>query len=738
VRRREVSLIGQPVDRVDGIQKITGTAAYSGDMNIAGQAHAVLVLSTVPKGRILSIDSTEAEHLPGVLFVMSYVNAPRLPQGGRAGINPPAGRVLSLLQDAEVHYNREPVAVVVAETLEQATAAAAIVDVRYQESAAQLDFSSAQAAAHSPGKVNGEEADSIRGNLADDQAAARVVETYQTPMEHHSPLEPHATLAHWDGDHLTLYDSTQYITGTQGTLAKVLGVPKDRIRVICPYVGGGFGCKGSMWSHAALTAMVARLLARPVKTVLQRPQMFGPVGGRPRTEQRLLVASRQNGQFLTIRHDVLSHTSVIEDFTEPAALQTRILYDCPNLSTSHRLVPLNVGTPTFQRAPGHATGTFALESAIDELAYALKMDPIQLRLSNEPALDPEKRLPWSSRSLRQCYASGAAAFGWSRRSLAPNSMHKGRTTVGWGVASATYPANRQAANARARLTAEGIVVVQSGTQELGTGTYTVMTQIAAQTLGFPMERVRFELGDSDFPEAPVSGGSQSVASVAPAVQAAALALRGKLIQLAIDDEASPVHDVSPADIIIAEGFIGMRASSRREPLSALVARAGGGDILADASAQPGLEKKQYSMHSFGAVFVEVNVDRDLGQISVPRVVARYGIGTLMNAKTGRSQLMGGIVWGVGMALMEQSVLDERTGRIVNANLAEYHIPTNADIGEIDVGVVAENDPHINSLGARGIGEIGITGVAAAIANAVYHATGVRVRKLPITLDTLLV
>jgi xanthine dehydrogenase YagR molybdenum-binding subunit len=733
-----LSVIGQATDRVDGVRKITGSATFTADVNLANQAHAVLVLSTVPKGRITSIDSAPAEHAPGVLYVMTPMNAARLPEGGRAGVNPPAGRVLSLLQDFEVHYNRQPVALVVAETREQASAAAALIVLRYQESAALLDFSRQQETAHSPGKVNGEDADSTRGAGAgnDTGEAVELSEVYTTPMEHHNPLEPHATLAHWVGDRVTLYDSTQYITGTQRTLAKVLGIPQENVRVRCPFVGGGFGCKGSMWSHAALTAMAARHLNRPVKLVLERPQMFGPVGGRPQTVQKLYLAAQRNGQFAAIRHDVLSHTSVIEDFTEPAALQTRIMYASPKLETTHRLVALNVGTPTFQRAPGHATGTFALESAIDEMAYALRVDPIELRLRNEPALDPQKQLPWSSRSLRQCYESGAAAFGWSRRAAAANATQQGRTAVGWGVASATYPANRQAAKARASITADGQVIVQSGTQELGTGTYTVMTQVAADALGYPPERVRFELGDSDLPEAPVSGGSQTVASVAPAVHAAASALRERLIDLAVADAASPAHGASRAEIIIENGLIGARAGARREPLAALVARAGGAAIVAEGSAQPGAEKQQYSFHSFGAVFAEVEVDRDLGRIRVPRVVARYGIGRLLNAKTGRSQLIGGIVWGIGMALMEQSVLDQRTGRIVNANLAEYHVPTNADIGEIDVGVIAEDDPHINLLGARGIGEIGITGVAAALGNAVYHAIGVRVRELPITLDKL--
>jgi xanthine dehydrogenase YagR molybdenum-binding subunit len=732
-----MTLIGQPLNRVDGAPKVTGAAAYTADANREGQAHAVLALSTIPKGRIASIDTAAAMRMPGVLLVMTYANALRLPEGGRAGINPPAGRVLSLLQDDEVHYNREPIAVVVAETREQARSAAAMLEISYQPLPAQLDFDRTEP--HSPGKVNGEDADSARGGGASmEEGSARVTATYTTPMEHHNPMEPHATLAYWIDGRLTVFDSTQYITGAQVTLSKVLGVDKDHVRVICPYVGGGFGCKGSVWSHVPLTAMAARELNRPVKLVLDRAQMFGPVGGRPRTLQRLSVTAGRNGEFTSMSHDVVSHTSVIEDFTEPAAMQTRILYGCRSLRTTHRVVPLNVATPTFQRAPGHSTGTFALESALDEMAYALRVDPMQLRLRNEPAADPETQLPWSSRSLRQCYESGAAAFGWSRRSATPNSMHKGRTAIGWGMAAATYPAIRQAASARARMRADGRILVQSGTQDLGTGTYTVMTQIAADALGFPMDQVTFELGDSDLPEAPVSGGSQSVASVAPAVRAAALALREKLVALAVADESSSLCGVASEQIVIENGLMGSRSGARREAVAAIMARAGSAEVVADATVRPGDEKKQFSMHSFGAVFVEVHVDRDLGEIRVPRVVARYSVGRLMNEKTGRSQLMGGIVWGIGMALMEQSVLDEQSGRIVNANLADYHIPTNSDIGAIDVGVVAEDDPYINPLGARGIGEIGITGVAAAIANAVYHAVGVRVRDLPITLDKLLV
>lgn len=731
-----MSLIGAPVDRVDGRVKVTGAAPYSGDVDLPRLAHAVLVLSTVASGRITSLDTAAALQLPGVLAVMTHLNAWRLPQGGRAGVNPPAGRVLTLLQDDVVHFNRQPAAVVVAETLDQAVGAAREVKVGYAAEPATLDFADAKPNAHAPEKVNQEPTDSERGQIPA-EAFARVEAVYTTPMEHHNPMEPHATVAQWQGDKLTLYDATQYISGCQSTIAKTLGIPKDNVRVICPYVGGGFGCKGSTWAHVPLAAMAARQVARPVKLVLERPQMFGPVGGRPRTEQHLMISADETRRLTGMRHDVFSHTSMIEDFTEPSALQTRMQYDCANVKTAHRLVRLSVGTPTFQRAPGEATGTFALESALDELAYRLKVDPLELRRRNEPPMDQDKRLPWSSRKLLECYAQGAEAFGWSSRNPEPGSMRAGRYKVGLGMATATYPANRSPAAASATLTTDGFLVVRSGTQELGTGMYTIMSQLAAETMGFPLERVRFELGDSRFPQAPVSGGSQGTASVAPAVQAAVSELRRKLVTLAVADSASPAFGAAAQDVVIEDASIGRRGQARREPVVATLARSGAAALEADGAAKPGEEKQHYSMHSFGAVFAEVHVDPDLGIVRVPRIVARYDVGRLLNSKTGRSQLLGGVVMGVGMALMEESILDGRYGRIVNANLAEYHVPTNADIGLIDVGVVDDSDPYIDPLGARGIGEIGITGVAAAVANAVYHATAIRVRDLPITLDKLL-
>ncbi|ENZ78980.1 MULTISPECIES: xanthine dehydrogenase family protein molybdopterin-binding subunit [Ralstonia] len=732
-----MSNVGQPLDRTDGLLKVTGQARYSAEFQVPRLVHAVLVQSTVPAGRITRVDTHVAQAMPGVLLVMTHENAPRLPNDGKPALEPPAGRVLSLLQDDQVHYNGQPVAVVVGDTLEHAQAAARMVRVEVAQQPARLDFETARADAHSPGKVQTQSADTMRGDMASGmaQAAQRIEAIYGTPMEAHNPMEPHATIAVWEGDSLTLYDSTQYVSGVRRTVARTLGLSPDKLRVVCPFVGGGFGCKGSVWSHVVLAAMAARQAGRPVKLVLERAQMFGPVGGRPRTEQRIAMGAASDGRFTAISHDSLTTTSMIEDWTEPCAIVTRMLYDTPNQRTTHRLARLNVGTPTFQRAPGEATGTFALEVALDEMAYALGIDPVELRLRNDAAQDPEKRIPWSSKSLAACYRTGAERFGWARRNPQPGSMREGTTRVGWGMATATYPANRSAAAATARYLPDGTAQVESGSQDLGTGTYTVMTQVAADAMGMPVDRVLFSLGDTRMPEAPVSGGSQSVASVSPAVQAAGQQARDALIAAAIADASSPLHGLAAGAITVADGVLSAH-SGAREPAAAVVARYGR-PIEVTAKVQPGEEKQKFSMHSFGAVFAEVHVDADLGVIRVSRIVGSYGVGRLLNAKTGRSQLMGGIVWGMGMALFEESLLDPRYGRIVNNNLAEYHVPVNADVPDIDILVLDEADPHINPLGAKGIGEIGITGVPAAIANAVYHATGRRVRELPITLDKLI-
>jgi xanthine dehydrogenase YagR molybdenum-binding subunit len=732
--------LGQPLDRIDGQSKVTGQARYAAEHPLPRLAHAVLVTSTIAHGRIATIQTAVAERMRGVVLVMTHLNAPKLPNQGRPALEPPAGRFLNLLQNDQVQYNNQPVALVVAETLEQAQDAARFVQIAYAASPAELDFDRAKTVAHPALKARDEEAATSRGDFLGGwhSASTRVDAVYTTPEETHNPMEPHATIAHWEGEHLTLYDSTQGVTGVKTVVAKTLGLPVGQVRVLCPHVGGGFGCKGSAWSHVLLAAMASRQAGRPVKLVLDRPQMFGMVGYRPRTEQRLRLGATADGRLTAMGHEVIASTSFQEDWLEPSALLTRMLYTSENQQTSHRLARLHHGTPTFTRAPGPASGSFALESAMDELAYALKMDPIALRLKNYAETDLGRGLPWSSKALRQCYAAGAERFGWSSRTPEPRSMRKGPLLVGWGMATAVYPSHRSPASASARFLPDGSALVQSGSQDLGTGTYTVMTQVAAEALGLPLDRVRFELGDTALPEAPGSGGSQSVASVAPAVQAAARAARDKLVALALADPQSPLHGSRPEEAVVELGQMFRKAApERREAVQALLARHGGQVVEATAKATPGAEAKAFSMNAFGAIFAEVNVDPDLGIITVPRLVGAYGVGQLLNRKTGHSQLMGGIVWGISMALHEKTEMDLRTGRAVNGNLAEYHVPVHADIGSIDLIVVDEVDPQINGLSAKGIGEIGIVGVAAAIGNAVFHATGRRIRALPITLDNLL-
>ncbi|MDB5952440.1 MAG: acylaldehyde oxidase [Massilia sp.] len=720
-----MNIIGQGMDRTDGRLKVSGAAMYSAEHAIPHLAQAVMVQTTIASGRIETIDDAKACAMPGVLLVMTHLNAPRI--RGKS--------TLSLLQDDTVQYNGQPIAVVVADTLEHAQDAARHIQLRYTATPAVLSFDDAKTSPRPTSKP-----DFFRGDpTAGERGATTNIDTvYTTPIESHNPMEPHATIAVWDGDALTLYDSTQSVSGVRDTVAETLGIAADKVRVVCPFVGGGFGCKGETWSHVLLAAMASKLAGRPVKLALERTQLVGPIGMRPMTEQRIRLGAASDGKLGAVIHNTISSTSFVDDFPETCGDITKMLYSSASVQTTQRMATLNLGPPTYMRAPGESTGSFALESALDELAYALHLDPIELRLRNYAERDPTSDLPFSSKSLRECYRVGAERFGWPRRTAEPCSMRAGRTMVGWGMATASYPAHISPARASASIRADGTALVRSGSQDLGTGTYTVMTQIAAEALGMAVSKVTFELGDTGLPEAPASGGSQTVASVGPAVYAAAKAARDRLVGMAVSDALSPLHGLAADDVIADDGWlIDHKRADRRESMVAVIERHGGHNVTADGRAGPGDVKKRFAMHSFGAVFVEVHVDPDLGTIRVPRVVGAYGVGRLINKKTGHSQLMGGIVWGLGMGLMEKTEFDWRTGRPLNSNLADYHVPVNADINDIDITVVEEDDPHVNVLGAKGIGEIGIVGVAAALANAVYHATGKRIRDLPITLDKLL-
>lgn len=736
--------IGEPLDRVDGRLKVMGLATYTAEHKIDNLAYAVMVSSTIAKGHITAIDTAAARREPGVLAILTHQDHIQLAKNPMER-NPqsPADRALQLLQNDRVYYAYQPVAVAVADTLEAAQEAAKLVKVKYAVQTPSVTLHRNPADFYTPKKMGGagDPGESNRGDVQAGLAMAgrRIEHAYSTPFQHHNPMEPHATIAVWDGpDKLTIYDASQGIFGDRQRIAELLGLQPDNVRVIALYLGGGFGSKGPTWSHVLLCAMAARRVNRPVKLVLARPQMFGPVGCRTETRQTISAGAKHDGTLTGLRNEVLSHTSTMDEFCEPASVPTRMLYSVPNNRTHQRLIRSDIGTPSYTRAPGEAPGTYALEAALDELAYELHMDPLELRRKNYADHDEDKNLPWSGKSLNKCYDMASERFGWSRRKMEPRSMREGNTLVGWGMATSVYPARRSEAAAVARLLPDGTVHVDAGTQELGGGTYTIMTQIAADGVGVSPARVKFRLGDTRYPKTPVSGGSQTAASTGSAVYLAARALQEKLVQLAISDSRSPVYGASTSDVVVQDGHISLRGSpGKSETLEALIARTGQPFIEGYDDTKPGAEAKEYSGYSFGTQFAEVRVDGDLGQIRVSRMVGAFGAGRILNAKTARSQFMGGMIWGISFALYEHSVYDERLGRIVNNNLAEYHVPTNRDVGVIEALWVNEEDDHVSPIGAKGIGEIGITGAAAAIANAVFHATGKRVRDLPITPDKLL-
>jgi xanthine dehydrogenase YagR molybdenum-binding subunit len=732
-----MGILGQPLDRVDGHLKVTGGAHYAAEFPTANVAHAALVGSSVAAGQITGFDLARAQAMPGVLAILTPDNAPRLTLENAA----PQTVTAPLMQDHTVLFNRQPVALVVADSLERALAAAGAVRVQYHETEALTAMEPHLAQAYVPKDFrNGDRPpDTQRGTAeaAFNNAAIKVDVTYMTPIEHHNPMEPHATIAAWDGDHLTVWTATQGIAGAHVTLATFFGLDPKNVRIICPYVGGGFGSKGNTWPPVTLTAMAARLVGRPVKLVLERADMYANNGYRPQTIQRLRLGAGADGKLVSLRHDGITSMSMpqLGEFAEPTGLAAEMLYACPNVAVTHRLVSINAGLPTYMRAPGEASGVFALESAMDELAVATKLDPLELRLRNYTDQDPHENKPFASKALRACYSQGADAFGWSRRTPEPGSMRDGATLIGWGMATATYPTNRMAASARVRMGANGGVLVQSATQDLGTGTYTVLAQLAADELGVPMHRVQVEIGDSTMPLAPVSGGSMTVASMTPAVQQACAALRGQLVDLALSDPVLGWKGQDRAALKWRDGAVVGPGGQVR--LAELLAHHGQDAIEVTADAKPGDERDKYSMHAFGAQFVELRIDPELGMIRVARYVGAFDGGRIMNRKTARSQLIGGITFGIGMALFEQTRMDRATGRITNANLSDYLVAVNADVPDLQTILVANDELVSNPLGAKGLGELPMVGVAAAIANAVWHATGKRVRKVPIRIEDVM-
>jgi xanthine dehydrogenase YagR molybdenum-binding subunit len=687
---------GAPLDRIDGVQKVTGAATYAYEYPVEGVAYVFPVQSTIARGRVVSIDASAALALPGVIAVLSHENAPRLA--------PLDNAELALFQSDAVVYHGQFVAAVVAETSEIARQAASLVVVRYEEQPHDVELRTDRGDLYKPQSIilGYAETDTESGDVEAALAHASISldHTYSTPAEHNNPLEPHATTAIWSDEEITLYDANQGSHAIQDAVATAFRLSPERVRVIAPYVGGGFGSKGFPHPHTILTVMAAQVTKRPVKLALTRQQMFALVGYRTPTIQRIRFGAGRDGQLTAIAHDVVAQTATIYEFAEPAAIPTRVMYASPNRRTTHRLARLDVPVPSWMRAPGECPGMFALESAMDELAIACGLDPIELRIRNEPAVDPETGHPFSSRNLVACLREGAQRFGWAPRDPQPRARRAGSWLSGTGVAASTYPSYQFPASALVQVDRAGNYQVRIDATDIGTGAWTALTQIAADALEVPLERVHLEIGDSALPKAFLAGGSSGTASWGWAIFNAASALRARLHE--------KYGGIVPADGLEASG---------------------------EFDTNP--EARQFSMHAFGAQFAEVLVNDVTGEVRVPRLLGVFAAGRIINPKTARSQLLGGMTMGLSMALHEQSVMDPRFGDYVNHDFAEYHIATNADVGTIDVTWIDEEDLHVNPMGAKGIGEIGIVGTAAAIANAVYHATGIRVRDLPITLDKLL-
>jgi len=732
-------LVGKPVNRIDGKLKVTGGARYAAEFPLLNLAHAVFITSPIASGRITDIDIKVAEESPGVLAVLTHLNMPKLAQEPKFGFGAIfTGQSFSPMQGAEIYYSGQQVAMVIADTLERATHAAKLVQFTYtvEQPVTIKDIDKA----YEPETMWGGmfPARMVKGDVGQGiaQADVQINATYTIAGNHHNPMEPSATIAAWSGDKLTLYDATQGVFSTQSTVANLLGIPVENVRVISTFVGGGFGCKGPVMSHTWLTAIASREVGRPVKLVLTREQMYTSVGYREEQSMEMTLAATSKGKLTAIKHIKTSATSPFEDWAEPSTGVVSNIYSCDNVEASYRLVKANVMTPTFTRAPGEVPGMFAIESAMDELAYKLGIDPIELRLRNHADLEPRSGKPYSSKSLKECYARGAKLIGWRNRNPQPASMKQGRYLIGYGMASSSFPTHRPftAQSARATLLSDGRVVVQCGAVDIGTGAYTILAQVAADVLGLSPEQIQVEIGDTTLPNVTFAGGSMGAGAWSSAVHTAAIALRNKLVTMAITNPQSPLYQAKPEDIAVENGrLFHTQDPSQGETYTAVLCHLEQPSVEVVASWKPDMGAGQkYAMHAFGAQFAKVQVDPDFGTVRVLKCVGVFAAGRILNAKTARSQLIGGIVWGIGQALLENTHMDYNYGRYTNANLAEYLIPVNADIPDIEIDFIPEEDPHINVLGVKGIGEIGMVGAGAAIANAIFHATGKRMRDLPIT------
>ncbi|WP_327365421.1 xanthine dehydrogenase family protein molybdopterin-binding subunit [Streptomyces sp. NBC_01217] len=734
-------MIGQAVNRVDGPLKATGRATYAYEHWDAGQPlYGFIAGATIGKGRITRIDTETAERAPGVHLVMTHLNAPV--QGTRDESIPfEYWRAQPVLTSADIHYYGEPVALVVAATLEQARAAADLVDIEYSTGRGRFDFGEYEDDTYIPKVVNaGLPTDTAVGDFDAGFAGAEVTvdQRYTTPYEFSMPMEPHACLVEPRDEDLHVYVSCQIVDAAQVSVASTLRIDPARVHIVTPFVGGGFGSKLGIHSETILAALAARALHQPVKVALTRQQIFQLIGMRPISSQRVRLGAGRDGRLSAIAHDVTMHTNPDVEYAEQTAATTRSLYAAPHRLTSHRLTQLDLPRGTDVRAPGEAPGMLAVESAMDELADALGMDPVELRIRNEPTVDPERDVPYSDRHLVECLREGARRFGWEHRPATPASVRQGRWLIGYGMSAAIRGHFQGPTTVRVRLEADGTAVVQTDMTDLGTGTYTILTQVAADGLGLPPERVRIELGRSDFPSSWGSGGSWGATNSCTAVHRACATLREKLLDAACGDTRSALHGLDPADAVFSDGNVGIAGAT--EALSEIVARSHPGGVDAEGSTRfmgDDPNYAAYSINTYGAHFAEVGVDADTAEIRLRRMLGVFSVGRVINPKTARSQLIGGMIWGAGAALEEEAVVDPRSGAFVNRDLAQYLVPVHADIPDVDAVFLDGYDDKANALGAKGVGELGICGAGAAVANAVFNATGVRVRDFPITIEKVL-
>jgi xanthine dehydrogenase YagR molybdenum-binding subunit len=728
------TVIGDPVDRIDGAPKVTGTARYPSDFAFPDLTHAVLVQSAIAAGTITGIDAAEAEAAPGVLAVITHENAPALVEAPATPLGPPPPFPLA---DNRVVHHGQHVAVVVARTREQARAAARLVAIDYEAAAAVLRIEDSRA----PVLLDRWGLDVDRGDVTGALASAEVAydHSFATAPVTNNPMGLFATVARWDGDRLTVHDSTQDPISTRRALATVFDLPEADVRVLVRYLGGGFGAGLRAWPHVILTALAARVVGRPVKLVLTRPQMFTSVGHRPQTRQRVRLGATRDGRLVAIDHESTSTIGSLDDGgVNPVTQVTGNAYACPNVATHDRRARLHIPSPHWMRGPGPTEGNFALESALDELSYALDIDPIELRLRNHTEVHPGSGRPWSSKALRECYRAGAERFGWARRTAAIGSMRDGDWLVGYGMAGVTFTPGQAPCRATVSIRRDGTAHVRSAATDLGTGTYTVATQVAAELLGLDIDQVHVEIGDSDLPPAPYSGGSGMATSLSGAIHDAVGKLVRALVDVVAGDESSPLRGCGPDEVAAANAGIHLvDAPSIGETYVDMLARHALPELTADGERDPrATGASTPPSGTFAAWFAEVRVDADLGLLRVARLVSAVDAGRILNQKLARSQIIGGAVMGIGMTLLEETVFDPGTGRIANATFGDYLIPTNADVAELDVVFVGPPDT-VRPIGIKGIGEVGVVGVSAAIANAVYHATGRRIRSLPITVEQLL-